>query len=141
MGGQDFDGGSFSIWPASLNTDIKVDDFFLVRNKVRHVASNNSRVNRALDLEYPEGSSFAHRSSESYLAETFEFVDSIEDYSNAITSYLTNRPTGDYYVSADHMAALAAMSIVPEANTYAMLLAGIGVVGVFARRKKRPPGY
>ncbi len=41
---------------------------------------------------------------------------------------------GDVYFAANHNAS-AAITMVPEADSYAMLLAGLGIIGAIVRRR------
>ena len=52
---------------------------------------------------------------------------------NALTTHTNNGVTGQYYFQVRNGVITAP---VPEPETYAMLLAGLGLVGVMSRRRK-----
>jgi hypothetical protein len=53
-----------------------------------------------------------------------------------ITSYTLNFSAGFSQALAFQVDQVAAVSSVPEADSYAMMLLGLGVMGVVARRRK-----
>ena len=60
------------------------------------------------------------------------------DSQGGLTSLTTNSSIG-YYQLHDHVVSSSIVSAVPEPETYALLLAGLGLVGAVVKRRKATP--
>lgn len=62
---------------------------------------------------------------------------SLDDFNGALNFYWTDNNGGRSFIFNATLDSLTAVAVVPEPETYAMLLAGLALVGMATRRKKR----
>lgn len=84
---------------------------------------------------YAIGSSSSYRNWSGFASTSGDFLSGVNTLSFVVTNYAQNsgNPTG---IRAEFISSGVAVAAVPEPETYAMLLSGLGLLGFSARRRK-----